>query len=464
MDRRARPKKGQADAQRPRVRKSPKERGGKVRDLQKRLTEALGKLQTRDHELAEALEQQTATSEVLRVISESQADAQPVFDTIAANALRLCAAAASGVYRFDGELIHLAALLNINPDGTETVRRTYPVPPSRGGAVPRSILTRDVVYIRDVGDDPEYQLHGVAGAMGIRSILAVPMLREGNPIGAIAVYAPGVGAFSDNHVHLLKTFADQAVIAIENVRLFEELEARNTDLTDALARQTATSDILGVISSSPTNVQPVFDAIVASAVRLCDGNYSTLISFDGELMHLEAAHNWTPEAFEAARHLLAAPPSRISYSGRAILDRTVIHVPDGELDREFGSSDLEGELRASLARAVGFRGILAVPMLRDGVPLGVIGVGRAEPGPFSDNQIELLQTFADQAVIAIENVRLFKELEARNRDLTAASEILRVDRRTPHHLRDAVGPRHPECPPLPRDRRQEPSARGRQPA
>src|SRR5262249_32476019 len=191
----------------------------------------------------------------------------------------------------------------------------------------------------------------------------------------------------------------------ENVRLFKELEARNRDLT-------ATSQILQVVSSSPTDVQPVFDAIVASAARLCDGVFSTLISFDGELMHLEAAYGWTAEAFDVARRILPSLPARTSPSGRAILDRAAVHVPDIELDREFGYPEL--------MRAVGFRSTLAVPMLRDGVPLGVIGVARAEPGPFSDNQIALLQTFADQAVIAIENVRLFKELQEKNGALTTA--------------------------------------------
>jgi GAF domain-containing protein len=196
----------------------------------------------------------------------------------------------------------------------------------------------------------------------------------------------------------LQTFADQALIAIENVRLFTELEARNRDLT-------ATSAILQVISSSPTDVQPVFNAIVENAARLCDGVFSTLISFDGELMRLEAAHNWTSEAFDhLSRRILPAPPNRALPAGRAILGRTVIHLPDIQLDPEFGHQEL--------TRAVGFRSILTVPMLHDSVPLGAISVARAEPGPFSDNQIALLKTFADQAVIAIENVRLFKDLSA----------------------------------------------------
>jgi GAF domain-containing protein len=238
------------------------------------------------------------------------------------------------------------------------------------------------------------------------------VLRDGEPIGAIAVYRQHVEPFGDTQIALVATFADQAVIAIENVRLFRELEARNADLTDALARQTATSDILRIISSSPTNVQPVFDTIVESAARLCDGAFGTLQTFDGELIHLVATHNWTPTALDVGRRLWPTRPSRQVVTSRAILDRSVVHVPDVELDPEFGGQEV--------SRAIGFRSALCVPMLREGVPLGVLAVSCAEPGPFSDNEIELLKTFADQVVIAIENVRLFKELQEKNQALTQA--------------------------------------------
>src|SRR5262245_12699663 len=199
-----------------------------------------------------------------------------------------------------------------------------------------------------------------------------------------------------------------------NVRDLEERLAEALKLkTEVLEQQAATAEILRVISRSPTDVQPVFDAIVESAARLCNGVFSSLHTFDGELMHLVAAHNWRPAAFDAARRVWPARPSQATVTGRAVIERTPIHVPDvRELDLEYQNQEL--------LNAIGFRSALAVPMLRNDVPLGVIGVARAEPGPFSDTQIELLQTFADQAVIAIENVRLFKELEARNADLTDA--------------------------------------------
>src|SRR5262245_10036068 len=294
------------------------------------------------------------------------------------------------------------------------LQRHYPRALDGMTVVGRSILDRRPFQVEDARGPQAPPMSVVfAERLGYRTLLSVPMLREGLPIGAIALARREARLFTEAEVQLVKTFADQAVIAIENARLFKELQARNLDLTEALARQTATADILGVISSSPTDVQPVFDAIVESAARLCNGVFSSLHTFDGELMHLVAAHNWTPAAFEAARRVWPARPTQATVTGRAVIERTPIHVPDvRELDLEYQNQEL--------LNAIGFRSALAVPMLRNDVPLGVIGVARAEPGPFSDTQIELLQTFADQAVIAIENVRLFKELEARNADLTDA--------------------------------------------
>src|SRR6266851_3061666 len=383
-------------------------------------------------ELTEALEQQTATSEILRVISQSTTDTRPVFDTIVRNARRLCAADSCSVFTYGDETIHLESIDNATVEGADAIRRAYPLPPNRGHASGRAILTGRPVHIPDVRDDPEYDLHGILGA-GLRSILAVPMLRAGLAIGTITLHTWATPRpFTDAQIELLKIFADQAVIAIENVRLFTELQAKNQALTEAhaqvteaLEQQTATSEILRVISSSPTDVQPVFDTIVRSTVKLCDGLFSALYRFDGELIHHVAQHNYTPEAIEAVHRVFPARPTRALGTGRAILERAVVHIPDVEGDPEY--------LNQALTRAIGFRSGLFVPMRREGAPIGVIVVARADPGPFSDSEIALLQTFADQAVIAIENVRLFTELQEKNRDLTeafdqqtATSEILRV--------------------------------------
>jgi signal transduction histidine kinase len=268
---------------------------------------------------------------------------------------------------------------------------------------------REAVMVQEYPDSRHTQ--------GTRACLATPLLREGSPpVGALFIFRTEARPFTKRHVALLQTFADQAVIAIENVRLFTELEARNHDLTEALEQQTATAEILRVISRSQTDVQPVFDTIVRSAVRLCAGLFSALYQFDGELIHHVAHHNYTPEALGELHRVFPARPTRALFTGRAILERAVVHIPDVELDPEH-------QYRA-LRRAIGFRSGLFVPMLREGAPIGVIEVTRAEPGLFSDNEIELLKTFADQAVIAVENVRLFKELEARTGELTQSVEQL----------------------------------------
>src|SRR5690242_7902771 len=250
--------------------------------------------------------------------------------------------------------------------------------------------------------------------MGFRTILCVPLVRDGVALGTIQLRRTSNQRFTDRQVVLLQTFADQAVIAIENVRLFKELEVRNRALTETLEQQTATGEILRVISSSPTDVQPVFDTIVRSVVRLCDGLFSALFRYDGELIHQVAQHNFTAEGLEEVRRIYPVRPTRDHGSGRTILERAVVHIPDVEQDPEYRHH--------GLTRAVGMRSGLYVPMMREGQPIGVIMVARAQSGPFSNAQIGLLQTFADQAVIAIENVRLFKELEVRNRDLTATLE------------------------------------------
>jgi two-component system, NtrC family, sensor kinase len=415
MGRRARPAKAKVEAKLPVTRKSRKDEGSGVGDIEKRLAEALKRE-------AEALEQQTAISEILRVISSSPGDIQPVFDAIAANAARLCDAVNGLVIRFDGQLLHLAAHYNVDPERLAAVRQAYPRPPSRGALSGRAILTRAVVHVPDVSKDPEYTLPA-ATTIGYRSVLAVPMMHEGVALGTILVARDVVTPFSDTHIALIQTFADQAVIAIENVRLFTELQEKNLALTqahaqvtEALDQQTATSEILRVISRSPTDVRPVFDTIARNARRLCEADSCSVFTYGGDLIRLESIDNATIEGADAIRRAYPLPPSRGHASGRAILTSRPVHIPDVRHDPEY---DLHGILGA------GLRSIVAVPMLRDGIAIGTIVLHTwATPRPFSATEIALLQTFADQAVIAIENVRLFNELQARTGQLTESVDKL----------------------------------------
>ena len=242
---------------------------------------------------------------------------------------------------------------------------------------------------------------------GDRTVLATPLLREGNPIGVIHIRRKEVRPFSDKQIALLKTFADQAVIAIENVRLFKELQVRNRDLTEALEQQTATSEILRVISSSPTDLQPVFQTILDNAVRLCEAQNGAMFRFDGETLRGVALYNVSP-AMEA--YVLGTPfrPGRESAVRRVALERRLVHVPDVLADPELTA------YRTGPYRDQGMRSVLAVPLLKENDLIGAIVIHRKEVRPFTDKQIALLKTFADQAVIAIENVRLFKELQERN--------------------------------------------------
>jgi len=371
-------------------------------------------LEVRNRDLTEALEQQTATAEILRVISGSPTDVQPVFDAIAKAATALCVAENAGVFLFDGRLIHFAAHYNWTERDLIALREAFPRPPGPGTVTSQAILTRAVAHTTDIAADPTYEMRGFVDE-GFHTIMSVPMLRDGDPIGAISVTRREAVPFSDRQVALLKTFADQAVIAIQNVRLFKELEARNGDLTVALEQQTATSEILRVISQSQTDVQPVFDTIVESAARLCDAVQGNLQRFDGEGMHMVAAHNMSPESWDLARRQYPMRLDRTRAASRAVLNRAVVNIPDVLEDPEYDQV---------ITRVGDWRSILSVPMFREGKAIGAITVARAATGRFSENQVDLLKTFADQAVIALENVRLFKELQTRTIELTQSVEQL----------------------------------------
>jgi len=368
------------------------------------------------NETKEALDRQTATSEILRVISASPTDVSPVFRAIVRSATQLCDATFGTVFRFDGELITVAANQDLSPEEIAVTNAVYPAPATRGIAAGRAIVDRAVVHISDIRNDPDYVARVPMNAPGYRTALAVPMLREGTPIGVFVMWRREVRPFSDKQIELVKTFADQAVIAIENVRLFTELQASNRDLTRALEQQTSTSEILRVISRSPTAVEPVFEAIVTSGRRLCHAHQCLLVGFDGEMLTWLASDNFSPAREEALRSIFPYRPTRAGTTGRVVLDRDVVHIPDVMEDADHAFKEV--------SMKAGARAQLAVPLFRENDVIGALHVARAEPGPFSDDQIALLKTFADQAVIAIENVRLFKELEARTQALTRSVDEL----------------------------------------
>jgi signal transduction histidine kinase len=377
------------------------------------------------NELRQSLQRQTATADVLKVISRSTFDLPTVLNTLVESAARLCEADKAQILRPSPASggYYSAASYGHTLEFNEYVK-TLTLVAGREGVVGRVLLEGRAVQIPDVLADPEYKLADAQKLGAYRTHLGVPLLREGRPIGLILLSRTKVRPFEDKQIELATTFADQAVIAFENVRLFEAEQRRTCELTEALEHQTATSEVLNVISRSPTNAQPVFDAIVESASRLCEAAFSVVWRYDGELLHYAASHNFTPDVLDQIFETYPKPPDRSIAAGRAIVDGGIAHVPDMLADPTYAHE---------LALAGNWRASVAVPMLRDGKPVGAISVGKAEAGPFSERQIQLLSTFADQAVIAMENVRLFDEVQTRTEELseslqqqTATADVFKV--------------------------------------
>src|SRR5262249_25687537 len=364
------------------------------------------------NELRESLQQQTATADMLKVISRSTFDLQAVLDTLVQSAARLCEAEVAVIGRPRGETYHFEASYGLSHEQAEFVA-SHAAGIDRTTVSGRVLLDRKIVHVSDVLVDPEYTYSGALKTGGFRTLLGVPLLREGMPIGAITLGRNSVRPFTDKQIELVTTFADQAVIAIENVRLFDEVHARTEEVSESLRQQTATADVLKVISRSTFDLKSVLQTLVESAGRLCDADFATITRQKDGVLFFAEAYGYSSEFIEYLR-ALPVERGRWTATGRALLERRVIHIADVLADPDY--------TRAEAQRLGGYRTVLGVPMLREGIPTGVLALTRSEVRPFTDKQIELVSTFADQAAIAIENVRLFEEIQDKSRQLQQASE------------------------------------------
>jgi signal transduction histidine kinase len=364
------------------------------------------------NELRESLQQQTATADVLKVISRSTFDLQPVLDTLVESATRLCEGKDAFIFLRDGDLFRVAARYGFSPKVQEHLEQ-HPAALDRGNITGRTALEGRLVHVPDVLADPEYARLDVQKISGYRAALGAPLLRKGDVVGVIFVARTVPQPFTAKQIELVTTFADQAVIAIENVRLFDEVQARTRELSESLQQQTATADVLKVISRSTFDLKSVLQTLVESAGRLCEADFVMITrQKDGELFFAEA-YGYSPEFIEYLR-ALPVERGRGTATGRALLERRVIHIADVLADPDYTWAEAQ--------RLGGYRTVLGVPLLREGIPMGVLTLTRSEVRPFTEKQIALVSTFADQAAIAIENVRLFDEIQDKNRQLQLASE------------------------------------------
>ena len=398
-------------------------------------------------ELSEALEQQTATSEVLQVISSSPGDLHPVFATMLERAVRICDATFGDIYRWQGDSLLLVTSHNTPAAFVEALKSSPHIRPSSVMGT-RMVATKSAVQVADLAADQDYldrRSPTIVAAVelgGVRTNLAVPMLKGNELIGALLLCRQEVRPFTDKQIELVKSFAAQAVIAIENARLLNELRQRTddlsqrtTDLTEALEQQTATSEVLQVISSSPGDLQPVFAAMLEKAVRICDATFGDVFNLEGGAISLVASHNTPSALVEVLRHS-TGPGSEMGR--RMMAAKSPIHVADLAADQDYV------ERRSSrIVAAVelgGTRTVLAVPMLKSDELMGAFILNRKEVHPFTDKQIALVQGFAAQAVIAIENARLLKELRERTDQLRAQSkELADLNQQLEHRVADQVG-------------------------
>ena len=386
--------------------------------LAEELTARTAELADRRTEFDERIEHQSATIDVLKAMSASPGNAQPVFDLIARQAANQCNVPTTAVATYDGTMMHLASESGL---GAAYVAQ-FPRPVGLDFSMGRAVLNRRVDQVEDI---TAYPGHSFVDVLGNWSVMAVPILRNDVPLGAIAIGRPAIGPFSASQVALLQTFAEQAVIAIGSAETYRVLQTRTSDLQESLEYQTATSDVLKVIGGSTFDLQPVFDTIVTTAARLCEAGYANITTRGSDGFRVVAGYSNLPDKpFTGIGR--SFPVDRNSITGRTVLAQQFVHLVEVTLDPEY--SLLES------ARRTGMRSILGVPLIRDGVVVGTLNLGRVQVRPFTGRQIALIRTFADQAVIAMENARLITETREALERQTAMAEVLQVINASPGNL------------------------------
>jgi class 3 adenylate cyclase len=388
----------------------------------------------------EALEQQTATADVLKVISNSPGELQPVFEAMLENATRICEAKFGILYQCEGDALRTVAMHNAPQSFIEERRHNPMVRPApattlgRALATKRSFQSKDMMEELDFSDTRAAQLTKLAGA---RTVLAVPMIKEDRLVGAILIYRQEVCPFTGKQIELVKNFAAQAVVAIENVRLLNELRQRTDDLTESLEQQTATSEVLQVISSSPGDLRPVFATMLANAVRICEAKFGVMHLYEEGAFHVVAMHNVPPAFAEMRRNIPIVRPSPGTGLGRAAHTKQVVQIPDLRTEQTYQERE---PVSVAMVELAGARTLLVVPMVKEDAFIGTIAIYRQEVRPFGDKQVQLVKNFAAQAVIAIENTRLLKELRERTGELqTQSQEVVKLNQQLERRVADQVG-------------------------